>query len=61
MGVLEEKRPIACGDATTGMTRRVADAICLGFDDAAARHTSGQYPHEHFADEKASELVSFDG
>ena len=58
---LEEKRPIARGDAAIGVTRGVADAIGLGLDDAAARHAFGQYPHEHFADEKTSELGGVDG
>jgi len=57
----EEKRPIAWGDAAVGVTRGVPDAVCLGLDDAAARHAFGQCPHEHFADEKASELSGIGG
>ena len=57
---LEEERLIARGDATIGVTRGVADGICLGLDDAAARHTFGQLPHEHLADEKTSELRGID-
>ncbi len=39
---LEEKSPIARGNAAIGVTRGVADAVCLGLDDAAARHAFGQ-------------------
>ena len=43
------------------MTRGVADDVRLGLDDTAARHAFGQRPHEHFADEKTSELGGIDG
>ena len=42
-------------------TRGVADAVCLGLDDAAAGHAFGPSPQEHFADEKTSELSGIDG
>jgi hypothetical protein len=58
---LKEKRPIAWGDAAIGVTRGVVDAVCLGLDDAAARHAFSKYPHEYFADEKTSELGGIDG
>ena len=48
-------RAIARGHAAIGVTRGVADAVCLGLDDGAARHAFGQSPHEHLADEKTSE------
>src|SRR5208282_5017244 len=58
---LEEKRAIARGDAAVGVTGGVADAVCLGLDDAAARRAFGQNPHQHFADEKTRKLSGIDG
>jgi hypothetical protein len=49
------------GHPAVGVTPGVADVICLGLDDAAARRAFGQYPHEQFADEKTSELGGIDG
>ena len=61
MPALEEKRPIAWGDAAIGVTREVTDAIRLGLDDASTHHPFSLRPHEHFADEKTSELGGIDG
>jgi hypothetical protein len=61
VSALEEKRAITVGYAAIGVTRGVADVICLGLDDAAARRAFGQYPHEQFADEKTRELDGIDG
>src|SRR5277367_955560 len=61
VSALEEERPIARGYAAIGVTRGIADAICLGLNDAAGRHAFRQHPHEHFADEKTSELDGIDG
>ena len=44
-----------------GVTRGVADVIRLGLDNAAGRYAFGQRSHEHFADEKTSELGGIDG
>jgi hypothetical protein len=60
VSALEEKRLIARGDAAIRVTRGVADGICLGLDDTAARHAFGQFPDEHFADEKTSQLDGID-
>jgi len=55
------KAPIARGHAAIGVTRGVADVICLGLDDAAAGRAFGQYSHEPFADEKTGELSGIGG
>ena len=47
---------VIASPARRTLPSRAADAVYLGLDDAAARHAFGQYPHEHFADEKTSEL-----
>ena len=56
MPALEEKRVIARSDAAIGVTRGVANGISLGLDDAPGRHAFGRFSHEHFTDEKPSEL-----
>ena len=61
VAALKEKRPIARGHAAIGVTCEVADGICLGLDDAAARHAFAQYPDEQFANEKTSKLGGIDG
>ena len=57
---VREKCPIAWGDAAKGVSRGVADGIRLGLDDAPARPAFRERPHEHFPDEKTSELAGID-
>ena len=55
-----ERATIPRRDAAIGVARGVADVICLGLDDAAARHAVVECPHDHFADQKTSELGGID-
>lgn len=60
VAALEEERAIARRHAPVGMSRRIADDIRLGFDDAADCRAFGQFPRQQLADEKAGERGRID-
>jgi hypothetical protein len=60
MPALEKERPITRRHPAVGVSRGVADNICLGLDDAAAGDAFGRLPHQHLADEITSERDCID-